>query len=274
MKKSVTSNKNILLIAGSGNFAYESAIHLYKINKLKKIFLISDNKSILKRFDKIVKVFDIRNLELIFKSIKKEKILNVIIIGYATLPKMNEIKLSLLSKLYLTKNFYMKNINNQSTILKKLISSRNINLLSQKLVFKDLLIKRSDQSINDSHRYLVSDLKSNKKKIKKIFSLNMAQSFIMNGDRILAYEDIYGTDNLINRIGRRHNEFKNLIFVKSKKNNQLDEIDFPVIGLQTLKLLKKYNFKAICLFNGNTIVSNKDKFKQYISESNLSLIVL
>ena len=92
MKKLVTSNNNILLIAGSGNFAYESAIHLYKINKLKKIFLISNNKLILKRFNEIVKVIDIRNLELIFKSIKKEKVLNVIIIGYATLTKINEIK--------------------------------------------------------------------------------------------------------------------------------------------------------------------------------------
>ena len=40
--------------------------------------------------------------------------------------------------------------------------------------------------------------------IKKIFSLNLSQSLVMDGDRIIAIEDIFGTDNMIKK-------FKNLI---------------------------------------------------------------
>jgi len=96
----------------------------------------------------------------------------------------------------------------------------------------------------------------------------------MNGTRILAYEDIYGTDILIKRIGSSKKNFNSLIFVKSKKNNQIDEIDFPVVGIKTLKLLQKYNFKILCLFKGSTIISKKKTFLDTISNSNLSLIVL
>ena len=87
--------------------------------------------------------------------------------------------------------------------------------------------------------------------------MNIAQSFILNGDRVIAMEDIYGTNEMINKIGKINFKFNNLIFVKSKKLNQIDEIDFPIIGMKTLKLLIKYKFRAICLFNNNILISEK-----------------
>jgi DUF1009 family protein len=96
----------------------------------------------------------------------------------------------------------------------------------------------------------------------------------MNGNRVLAYEDIYGTDNMINRIGKNNNDFKKLIFIKSKKYNQINEIDYPIIGIKTLNLLRKYKFKIICLFENNTIISEKEVFLDLIKKSNMSLLVL
>ena len=68
----------------------------------------------------------------------------------------------------------------------------------------------------------------------------------MDGDRIITIEDIFGTDNMINKF-KNLNQFKNLIFIKSIKQDQINEIDFPIIGNKTLDLLIKFNFKAICL---------------------------
>ena len=59
---------------------------------------------------------------------------------------------------------------------------------------------------------------------------------------------------MITRIGKISSQFNNLIFVKSKKYDQIDEIDFPVIGMNTLKLLLKYKFRVICLFKEDIII--------------------
>ena len=47
-----------------------------------------------------------------------------------------------------------------------------------------------------------------------------------------------------------------------------------IIGNQTLELLIRYKFKAVCLLNKNIIIANKNLFIQKIHKSKLSLIVI
>lgn len=274
MKNLDTLDNNVVLIAGSGLFVHEAAQYLTKTNRLKKIYLLEENKLLLKNFSNIIVKFDIKNLESIIRDIKKSKLKNILIVGYVSLPNIKEIKLSLLTKIYITKDFFLNNISDQSIILKNLLIKKKLNLISQKNIFKKLLPNSHDEYIQKNHIEIAELIKKNTNYIKNIFKNNISQSFIMNGTRILAYEDIYGTDILIKRIGSSKKKFNSLIFVKSKKNNQIDEIDFPVVGIKTLKLLQKYNFKILCLFKGSTIISKKKTFLDTISNSNLSLIVL
>ena len=168
----------------------------------------------------------------------------------------------------------MNNINNQSKILKKFIESKNLKLLSQKNIFNDLLINYSDQNIKKEHKNIYDYIIKNSPIIRKIFSLNLSQSLVMDGDRIITIEDIFGTNNMINKFKNLNKQFKNLIFIKSVKKDQINEIDFPIIGNQTLDLLIKFNFKAICLLNKNIIIANKSSFIENINKSRLSLIVI
>jgi len=96
----------------------------------------------------------------------------------------------------------------------------------------------------------------------------------MDGNRIITIEDIFGTNHMINKFKKLNKEFQNLIFIKSIKKDQINEIDFPIIGNQTLELLIKYNFKAICLINKSIIIANKNSFLENIKKSKLSLIVI
>ena len=96
----------------------------------------------------------------------------------------------------------------------------------------------------------------------------------MNGDRVLAIEDLSGTNNLIKRLNSKKNNFNELIFIKSKKKYQIDEIDFPVIGSDTINLLSTKKFKVLCLFNNESIVINKSIFLKTINNSNISLLVI
>ena len=148
MKSSATSKNDISLIAGSGYFAYESAMFLKKINRLNKIYLINENKIIDKKFANSVIKSDIRNIELLINTIKKENFKNVLIVGYVELPPFSEIKLSFLSKIYFKKNLYSKSINDQSLILKNFLVNKKINLLSQKKILKDFLLQKNNQIHN------------------------------------------------------------------------------------------------------------------------------
>ncbi len=274
MKNLAISKNDICLIAGSGLFVYEVANFLNNKNLLNQVILINENSFIKKKFKDKCKSFKIKDIEKITTFIKSKNLKKIMIIGYVELPPIDKINLSIKSKILISKDIFLNNINDQSKILKSFLSYNKLTLLSQKKILKKMLVSYQDEYLHNKNKKLISNLKIKKNFLKKIFSMNIAQSFILNGDRIIAMEDIFGTNDMINKMGNINSKFNNLIFVKSKKSNQIDEIDFPIIGMETLKLLLKYKFRLICLFNNNILISEKDKFLKKIRANNISLIVL
>ena len=274
MKNLATYKNDICLIAGSGLFVNEVAKYLNFKNLLGQIIIINDNKYIKKNFKNNYDQFNIINFEKIISFIKSKNFKKIIIIGYVDLPPINKINFSIKSKLLISKDIFINNINDQSKILKKYLLNNKLTLLSQKKLLKEFLVSNNDEYVYKENKRIVTKLRRKKLFIRKLYSMNIGQSFIFNGDRLIAMEDIFGTNDMINRIGKISYKFNNLIFIKSKKYNQIDEIDFPVIGMQTLKLLIKYKFRVICLFKNNILISEKEKFLKQIKSNKISLIVM
>ena len=274
MKNSATFKNEICLIAGSGLFVYEVANFLNKKNILNQVILINENNLIKKNFNNKCKSFKIKDIEKITTFIKSKNLKKILIIGYVKFPSIDKINLSIKSKLLISKDIFLNNINDQSKILKRYLSNNKLTLLSQKKILKNMLISYQDEYFHNENKKIISKIKIKKNFFKKIFSMNIAQSLILNGDRVIAMEDIFGTNNMINKIGKINPKLNNLIFVKSKKSDQIDEIDFPIIGMETLNLLIKYKFRVICLFNNNILISQKDNFLKKIRANNISLIIL
>ncbi len=274
MKNLATYKNDICLIAGSGLFVNEVAKYLNFKNLLGQIIIINDNEHLKKSFKNNYEQFNIKNLEKIISFIQSKNLQKIIIIGYVDLPPLDKINLSLKSKLLISKDIFLNNINDQSKILKKYLLNNKLTLLSQKKLLKEMLVTSNDEYVYKENKKIITQLKQKKAFIRKLYSMNIGQSFIFNGNRLIAMEDIFGTNDMINRIGKISSKFNNLIFVKSKKYNQIDEIDFPVIGIQTLDLLIKYKFRAICLFKNNILISEKEKFLKKIKTNKISLIVM
>ena len=268
------SKNDICLVAGSGLLVYEVAKFLNNENLLNQIILINENKLVKKNFKNKSKYFKIQDLEKITAYIRSKNLKKILIIGYVELPSIEKINLSIKSKLLISKDLFLNNINNQSEILKKYLSNNKLTLLSQKKILKNMLVSFEDEYYHNINKEIINKLKLKKSFIKKIFAMNITQSFILNGDRVIAMEDIFGTNDMISRIGKIKTKFNNLIFVKSKKLNQIDEIDFPIIGMETLNLLIRYKFRAICLFHKNIIISDKNNFIKKIRDNKISLIIL
>ena len=274
MRNLVTYKNDICLIAGSGLFVNEVANYLNFKKLLGQIIIINENKSLKKNFKNNYEQFNIKNLEKIISFIKSRNLKKIIVIGYVDLPSLDKINLSFKSKLLISKDIFLNNINDQSKILKKYLLNNKLALLSQKKLLKEMLVTRNDEYVHKENKKIVTQLTKKKVFIRKLYSMNIGQSFIFNGDRLIAMEDIFGTNDMITRIGKISSKFNNLIFVKSKKYNQIDEIDFPLIGLETLKLLIKYKFRVICLFKSDILISEKEKFLKQIKTNKISLLVI
>ena len=272
IRKLASLNNNICLIAGKGDIALDAASELNKNYNLTHIILLEKNIKISKNYKSLTTNFSIKNINLIFRFLKKKNITNVLILGYVNFPKFSQINIDIKSKLILGKDFFFKNENNQTNLFKSLIKTKNINLLSPTKYLRNLLINKDDQIKIKNFKKYENAVNCNIKKIQKISSLDIGQSIIINEKRFLAIENFKGTDYMLNNL--INSNFDNLIFVKFKKNNQINHIDFPVNGPDTIKLLIKFKFKAIVLFNKKTLISNKKIFLELLKKEKINLIVM
>ena len=116
MKNLATSKNDFCLIAGSGLFVYEVANFLNNKNLLNQIVLINENNLIKKKFKDKCKSFKIKDIEKITTFIRSKNLKKIIIIGYVKIPSIDKINLSIKSKLLISKDIFLKNINDQSKI--------------------------------------------------------------------------------------------------------------------------------------------------------------
>ena len=266
-------NNKICLIGGSGDLVLESAIFLKNNHNLTNIILIDKNNKIEKKFSKIVFKFQIKNFVGIIDKLKKLQINNILIIGYVKFPKINQIKFDLQSKVFLTKQFFLNNESEQTKIFKKLLITKDIKLLSPKKYLRELLIKKTDEIQSKNFDKYKNYLLKNANNINKLKSVNIGQSIILNGNRILSLENFKGTDEMIN-LFKKSSNYEDLIFIKFKKSNQINEIDFPIFGVNTIKNLIKIKIKAIILYKNQTLIENKPKCVELIKNNKINLIVI
>lgn len=107
---------------------------------------------------------------------------------------------------------------------------------------------------------LRQDLDFGLDKINKFVELDVGQTLVVKNKAVVALESLEGTDNTIRR-GFRLAGKNNAVFKFAKKSQDL-RFDVPVVGLSTLKLLKKVKASFLVLQKDRTIILNKNKFLQ------------
>jgi len=104
---------------------------------------------------------------------------------------------------------------------------------------------------------------------KQMGSLDIGQSVVVKDQIILAIEAIEGTDAAIRRGGKLGRG--GVAVIKVCKPRQDQRLDLPVIGLATLRVLKKAGASLLAVEAGKTIVVDKDKV---VSEADRNQICL
>ena len=120
---------------------------------------------------------------------------------------------------------------------------------------------------NLSHTKPSKNAEKNLIKAKNIYQqfkkIDVGQSLIVQNQLILGLEAIEGTDNLIERCSNYKRKGDNGILLKFSKKNQSNLMDIPLIGLQTIKNIKKYNYEGVYLEKDKCLIIDKEKVINY-----------
>ncbi len=96
------------------------------------------------------------------------------------------------------------------------------------------------------------------KMVSRFVDLDIGQTIVVKNKSVVALEALEGTDNTIKR-GYRLAGRDCVIFKFSKLNQDL-RFDVPVVGMSTLKLLKKIKAQALVLESDKALILDKEKF--------------
>lgn len=263
---------NIGIISGGGKLPLAIGKNLNKI-KYNVIFFCIENYCD-KKIYKNVKhdTISINSLSKIIRKLKNYNINKIIMAGQVKRPSIKDINFDL-NALQLIKDFALSSKGDD-----KLLST--ISLFFEKKGFKTLNWKKecTNLFIKDENLTKLRPSKNAFKNMIKglnffkiIGKSDVAQSLIVQNNIILGIEAAEGTDELIKRCYKYKKKGDEGILLKLTKHNQNSNIDIPVIGLTTVKNIKKYEYEGLFLEKNKCIIIDKEEVINYCNQNKIFL---
>lgn len=114
--------------------------------------------------------------------------------------------------------------------------------------------------------------------VRRVGEFDLGQALVMSGARIVATEDIAGTDALLERIrtfratGLIGDGAARLVLAKSSKPGQPVHIDLPAVGPDTITGVVNAGISAIVLEAGRTLVIEREKMVAAADEAGIPIL--
>ncbi|MFA5270725.1 MAG: UDP-2,3-diacylglucosamine diphosphatase LpxI [Candidatus Omnitrophota bacterium] len=114
------------------------------------------------------------------------------------------------------------------------------------------------------------DVEFGTKMASRFVDLDIGQTILVKNKSVVALEALEGTDNTIKRgYGLAG---KGCVVLKFSKLNQDLRFDVPVVGISTLKLLRKIRACALVLETGKTLILEKEEFLKMANRYSILVI--
>ena len=227
---------------------------------------------------------------IIYNSLKKNN-LDVFLIGIKnnfkkvnSIKKYEEVKIGSLSKIFKILNLKDTKLFLPILRLNKIESLGDDNLLKkiskyfEKYNYEFVNLNKLCPSLFSSEKFLTVNKPSkiayeNLKKGKSIFKIfgktDVGQSMIIQNKIIMGLEAVEGTNDLIKRCFKYKRKGDKGILLKLKKINQDIRFDLPAIGINTLKLLKKYDYEGLFIEKNYCIIIDKKRVIEYANNNKI-----
>ena len=252
------------IISGGGKLPLAIGQKLSKGNTQVIYFCIKnycnpkDYKNLLFEF------ININSLSNILKILKKNRINKIVMAGNIRRPSIKDIKFDFYS-LKLIKNFALDSKGDDKLLstISIFFQNNGFPILNWQKKCKDIFVQDDYLTKIKPSKEAISNLKKGLSIFKIIGKADLSQSIIVQNKIVLGLEAAEGTDELIKRCHKYKKKGDNGILIKLSKHNQSTKFDVPVIGLNTLKIIKKYNYEGIFLEKHKCIILEKEKVIEF-----------
>lgn len=264
-------SKKLGLIAGDGELPVELAKSAKNSGfEIIAVSLSPDNRDKLKNCCAKVYSCGPGELQKIVDSLHKEEISQLSFIGKVHKgmlfrnPKLDSRALKLIMK--------KKKLNDDDIMLAVIeeLSKENIEVIDQTIFLKSFFATKGVYGTYLPDEKQQSDIEYGFSVAKELGRLDIGQSVIVQNKMILALEAIEGTDNAIQR-GAALGDGKAVV-VKVSKPKQDKRFDIPTVGLNTLKIMKKFGAEVLAVEAGETFIVEKNEMIKFADKHKMVFI--
>ncbi len=157
------------------------------------------------------------------------------------------------------------------TVLEEL-EKEGITLLPAYSFMEHTMPPKGILTIREPNEREKEDIQIGVKVAKTIGSLDIGQTVVVKDGAVLAVEAFEGTDETILRAGRLGNG--GIVVVKRARESHDMRFDIPVIGIKTVKVLKKARASALAIEANRTILLDKDLVIRQANESGITIVAV
>ncbi len=178
------------------------------------------------------------------------------------MPDFRAVKFLLSLKDY-SDNTFMQAISDE---LKK----EGITLLNTTAFTKNLLTPEGVLTGRHPSKHQWKDIEFGWKIVKEIGKLDIGQTIIVKDMAVMAVEAIEGTDEAILRGGGLAKE--HAVVIKASKPQQDMRLDVPVVGMNTLSIMKKAKANVLALEAGKSIIVDRERFIKEAEKAEIAVV--
>ena len=272
-KIDITKLNRIGLIAGTGELPRIVAKQAAEDNiKVFAIALSKDSISSLRPVCNKVFHFGIGQTNKILKTLKNEKIKNVLMIGKVDKKVIFQTKIFDFRSLKILKNMKLKDDKSLMMVVIDELKLEGINCLDQSMFLKKLFPSKGVLTKRKSTKSEWEDIQYGFSIAKEMAQMEIGQTVVVKDKSIVAVEAMEGTDQTIMRGLKIAG--KGAVVVKVSRPKQDFRYDIPAVGETTLSMIIKGKAAVLALEAERTLVVNKEKMIELANKYKISIVAV
>ena len=267
-------NKRIALIAGNGKFP----ILLAKAAREKGVWVvaIAINEETERELEQCVnKIYwlGVGELEKLFQVLVKEKLTSAVMAGQVKHKLLFDpnIKIDKNMRELLDKAKDKKTDSIIGAVAKRL-EAQGVKLLDSTIFLSDYLPEKGVLTKHPLDQRVLDDIEFGKEIAKSIAGLDIGQTVVVKDKVVLAVESIEGTDEAIKR-GAHYGKF-GIVVIKVSKPNQDMRFDVPIVGPQTIRLLKDLKAACMAIEAKKTLIIDKEETVNLANDLGIAVVAI
>lgn len=260
----------VAVIAGYGELPVMSVKSLKQRGDYVIVIALRESCNNIEKLERLsdrTYIFSVGQVGKMFRTFKKEKITHALLIGKVEINLLEQgIRLDL-KALWILAKLSVRSTDTISMAAVKALRSEGITALSQREVLSGYMPGPGVFSFEKPDDKTAADIRLGFRAAKGIGEIDLGQSVVVSGGKIMAVESAEGTDKTFARGCRMANGEG--VAVKVAKPLQDKRFDLPTVGEGTLASVIENGGKALIFEACQTIVVDMDKCVRYADENGI-----